>query len=171
MADFDPAFKKTILIEGGYKLHETPGDTGGMTYAGVSRRWHPKWPGWKIIDKEGSSGPRLAEHVRDFYRAQFWDRMLGDEIKSQEIAESIYDFAVNAGKNVGFKLAQLTVGASPDGAIGPKTVKLLNVETPEIFDMKFAIAKVARYAAICNGDFSQKKFLLGWLNRTMEVLA
>jgi hypothetical protein len=37
--------------------------------------------------------------------------------------------------------------------------------------MKFAIAKVARYASICNNDRSQNKFLLGWINRTLEVMA
>ena len=37
MAQFEPAFEQMIRDEGGYVLHEVPGDTGGMTYAG--RLW------------------------------------------------------------------------------------------------------------------------------------
>ncbi len=171
MADFNPAFEKTILNEGGYKLHTTPGDTGGMTYAGISRRWNPAWPGWAIIDQGDMGNIHLTGLVRNFYKEKRWDNVCGDEIASQEIAETLFDFAVNAGVRIASKLAQLTVGATPDGAIGPKTVKLLNDENEEMFDRNFALAKVARYAGICNSDSSQKKFLLGWLNRTLEVLA
>ncbi len=37
MAQFEPAFELMIRDEGGYVLHEVPGDTGGMTYAGIAR--------------------------------------------------------------------------------------------------------------------------------------
>jgi hypothetical protein len=35
------------------------------------------------------------------------------------------------------------------------------------FLSEFTLAKVARYAAICNRDRSQAKFLLGWINRSL----
>ena len=48
MADFLISFKKTNINEGGFV--DDPSDSGGMTYAGVSRKWFPNWEGWKIVD-------------------------------------------------------------------------------------------------------------------------
>jgi len=45
MTDFEICFNKTITLEGGYVLHNIKGDTGGMTYAGISSVHHPTWPG------------------------------------------------------------------------------------------------------------------------------
>jgi lysozyme family protein len=70
------------------------------------------------------------------------------------------------------KLAQLTVGATPDGGIGAKTIEKLNAVTDgQQFKQAYALAKMARYAEICNKNRAQSKFLLGWLNRTLKGLA
>ena len=79
MADFEPCFEKVILIEGGYKLHEVQGDRGGMTYAGIARNFWPKWPGWAKIDANEFDG-ELTRLVRVFFKAEFWDRIRGDDI-------------------------------------------------------------------------------------------
>jgi lysozyme family protein len=62
----------------------------------------------------------LTRMVRDFYRRNFWDKVKGDELEKQVVAEAIFDFAVNAGLRTAAKLAQLVVGATPDGIIGTK---------------------------------------------------
>ena len=46
MSDFNIAFEKTLLAEGGYKLTDVANDKGGQTYAGITRRDHPAWQGW-----------------------------------------------------------------------------------------------------------------------------
>jgi lysozyme family protein len=70
------------------------------------------------------------------------------------------------------KLAQLVVGATPDGGIGAKTIEKLNAVTDgQQFKQAYALAKMARYAEICNKNRAQSKFLLGWLNRTLKGLA
>jgi len=169
MADFDAAFEKMIVDEGGYVLHTVPGDTGGMTYAGIARNKNPNWPGWNLIDHE-EKGPLLTEMVRKFYKAEFWDRIRGDELTNQPIAESIFNFGVNTGINVAVKLAQLIVGVTPDGAVGPKTVEKFNSVEADSFKKAYALAKIARYADICNKNKTQSKFLLGWINRTLRGL-
>lgn len=166
MADFLPAFEAMIKNEGGYVLHTVEGDRGGMTYAGIARNMNPKWPGWVLIDN-GDQVP--AQMVRDFYRASYWNPMQGDRINSQVIAQTIFDFSVNAGA-VARKLAQLIVGATPDGAIGDKTVTLLNAYDEQKFVMAYALAKIARYRDIVTRDRTQQKFLLGWINRTLEAV-
>lgn len=171
MADFLPAYEKMIRNEGGYKLHTVQGDRGGQTYAGIARNFNGDWPGWAYIDR-GEIPP--THLVRDFYRDGYWTPICGDEIVDQVVAETIFDFAVNSSAphrpTVAVKLAQLTVGSTPDGTLGPKTIERLNAMDPELFKRGYALAKVARYAEICNRDRSQSKFLLGWLNRTLKAL-
>ena len=170
MADFNAAFEKMIADEGGYVLHNVAGDTGGMTYAGIARNKNPDWGGWNLIDHKEINNSLLTGMVRNFYKVEFWDRIRGDEIANQVVAESVFNFGVNTGMGVAVKLAQLIVGATPDGAVGEKTVeKFSNVE-PEAFKKAYALAKITRYADICNKNRSQSKFLLGWLNRTLKGL-
>lgn len=169
MADFLPAFEQMIKDEGGYVLHDVEGDTGGMTYAGIARNKNPHWQGWPYIDRKELGGA-LTGLVREFYKQEFWDKMRGDEIREQEIANSIFNFGVNAGMGMAVKLAQLVVGATPDGGIGSKTIELLNQQNPTDFRKSYALTKIARYAEICNKNRTQSKFLLGWLNRTLAGL-
>jgi lysozyme family protein len=168
MANFLIAFEKTIADEGGYQLTDIPGDRGGQTYAGIARKPNPDWAGWQYIDRKdfGSATPL----VREFYKSHFWDRVRGDDIANQAIAETIFNFSVNTGVSVAAKLAQLIVGVTPDGAIGAKTVERLNICTPEKFLPAYALAKISRYVQICMKDRSQSKFLLGWCRRTLEGL-
>ena len=164
MADFLPAFEAMIHDEGGYVLHNVEGDRGGMTYAGIARNMNPNWAGWPLIDNNQEVP---AQMVRDFYRLNYWNAIKGDQIASQAIAQSIFNFHVNAGP-VARKLAQLVVGATPDGNIGDKTVAALNAQDPQKFVMAYALAKIARYRDICMKDRTQSKFLLGWVNRTLS---
>ena len=168
MADFNPAFERMIHDEGGFQLTNIPGDRGGMTYAGIARKPNPNWAGWEFVDRKdfGSATPL----VREFYKSNFWDGVRGDDIKEQAIAETIFNFAVNTGTGVASKLAQLIVGVTPDGAIGPKTVERLNICTSEKFLPAYALAKIQRYVNICMKDRSQSKFLLGWTRRALEGL-
>lgn len=167
MADFIPAFEKMIRNEGGYKLTNIPGDSGGQTYAGIARNKNPQWPGWDAIDRGDT--PSTSD-VRSFYKSHYWDKVGGDGLP-QEIADSIFDFGVNAGTTVSAKLAQLVVGATPDGVIGPRSQELLAQYDPAMFQVQFALAKIKRYLDICNAKPDQMKFMRGWLNRTFKGLA
>lgn len=168
MADFSPAYEKMILDEGGYKLHKVPGDPGGLTYAGISRRANPGWSGWPALDRGGEPPAQL---VYSFYKERYWDTLRLDEVASQRVAETIFNFGVNAGVKTTARLAQLVIAATPDGIFGPRTLAGLNMAEEKEFEMAFALAKLKRYADICNRDRTQSKFLLGWLNRTLRSLA
>jgi lysozyme family protein len=171
MSRFDTSFDRMILNEGGYKLTNVSNDRGGQTYAGIARNFHPNWAGWRYIDANDLGNLELSRLVRDFYKSEFWDKISGDGIERQGIAESIFDFAVNAGVATAIKLAQIVVDAVPDGRIGPVTLAKLNAMDETTFVLKYALAKIARYAEICNKDRTQSKFLLGWINRTLRGAA
>lgn len=168
MADFLPAFESMIINEGGYVLHTVEGDKGGMTYAGIARKRWPQWAGWALIDQGGEP---QADLVRGFYRANFWTAMRLEEVQDQKVARNLFDFGVNAGTSTAVKLAQVVVGTTPDGRMGPKTLAAVNATDPEKFLLAYTIAKIARYRDIVTKDRSQGKFLLGWINRTLREAA
>lgn len=168
MADFLPAYEQMIVAEGGYRLTDIPGDRGQQTYAGISRKFHPDWQGWKAVDIGQIPSTDL---VRGFYRENFWEVVRGDSIMRQDIAESLFSFAVNAGQGTAIKLAQIVVGVTPDGAIGPKTLMAINGIDTDYFRAAFALAKITRYRDIVARDRTQIKFLMGWINRTLKDAA
>lgn len=168
MADFLPAYEQMMRNEGGYVLHNVPGDRGGMTYGGIARNRWPAWAGWRMIDA-GQVPP--VDLVQGFYQSNFWSPLRLDEVKDQSVARSLFDFAVNAGVGTAARLAQIAAGTTPDGSIGQKTVDSLNATDPELFLARFALAKLARYEQIISRDRSQSKFLLGWLRRTLKEAA
>ncbi len=87
MADFNAAIVKTLAREGGAKYTDDPDDPGGATKYGISQRAYPDLNIRNITEAE----------VRDIYKRDYWDRIRGDEIKSQIVAENIFDTAVNMG--------------------------------------------------------------------------
>ena len=158
MANFDIAVAKTLIREGGSRYTETPGDTGGATKYGISKKAYPE------LDILNLSENR----ARDIYERDYWNKICGDQIKSQLIAENLFDTAVNMGVRTASRLCQLAIGVSPaDGNIGPQSLAKLNAYEEKSFIAMFTLAKIARYAHICNSDKSQRPFLLGWLNRSL----
>jgi lysozyme family protein len=157
-----------IVNEGGYKLTNVANDRGGLTYAGIARNRWPNWPGWSYIDNQDTPP---AEMVRGFYRSNFWTPLRLEEVESQDVARTLFDFAVNAGPSTAAKLAQIVVGTTPDGKIGPKTLAALNNYDPDLFLARYALAKLSRYEQIISRDSSQRTFLLGWLRRTLKEAA
>lgn len=190
MADFLPVYEDMIRDEGGYKLHRVEGDTGGDTYAGIARNKNPDWPGWAHIDR-GDTPPTAL--VRDWYRAAYWVPIRGDDIVDQGIASTIFNFAVNSSAaykpRLAIILVQSAVGATPDGDFGDRTLAAVNTPPDgcsaavwgELFELRFFMAKVARYAELCNKDRARLriqwgastavKFLLGWVNRAIREAA
>lgn len=168
MADFLPAFEAMIKNEGGYVLHTVAGDRGGQTYAGIARNRWPQWAGWAVVDAGGQPQPDL---VRGFYRANFWTAMRLEEVKDQRVARMLFDFGVNAGISTAVKLAQIVVGTTPDGRMGPKTISALNAIDPSVFVPTYSLAKIARYRDIVTRDRTQIKFIVGWLSRVLNEAA
>ena len=63
------------------------------------------------------------------------------------------------------KLAQACLGETPDGIMGPDTLKALNGCDRELFEARFALARINRLPRDLHRRRDQSKFLLGWLNR------
>lgn len=175
MAEFKSALKKVLAREGGYSMD--PDDPGGETYKGISRKMHSKWSGWGQIDlyKRQPGFPdnlekdmELQSETELFYQVNFWDKICGDHFADQSVAESIFNFAVNAGVGVSASLAQMVVDAHVDGVIGNQSVAKINAFDSEHFHAAFTVAKIARYVSIVGKRTECKKYFYGWVCRALE---
>ncbi|WIC41455.1 hypothetical protein MA9V1_191 [Chryseobacterium phage MA9V-1] len=132
MANFLIAYKKTGGFEGGW--NHIKGDTGGETYCGIARNYWPKWAGWAIIDskkpiKTGTifkDNAKLEDLVHAFYKTNFWDVVGGDDIEDQTIANTLYDFGVNAGTSRSVKQIQGALGLAQTGKVDKALVEAIN---------------------------------------------
>jgi lysozyme family protein len=174
MGNFDSSFQKVLQNEGGYV--NDPDDPGGETYKGVARKIWSAWDGWLIIDadKKQTGFPAnlekdfdLQEKIKDFYKVNNWDKINGSKIADDEVATSIFDFAVNAGVKTSASIAQMIVETDRDGVIGDITVNKINDFDPEHFLALFTISKVARYISIVKKKPVSQKYFYGWVCRAL----
>lgn len=131
MAKFEIAYKKTGGFEGGW--NHVKGDRGGETYKGIARNFFPRWAGWKIIDSKKPlkhnqiiKSETLDALVKQFYKTEFWDVVGGDKIEDQKIANTLYDFGVNAGHGRSISNIQRVLGLPITGKINAKLIHAIN---------------------------------------------
>jgi len=185
MAQFEPAYQRTLGYEGGYA--NDPTDDGGETYKGIARNSHPNWPGWAIVDtrKKAANFPAslcldvsLQNLVAEFYRTEFWNKIMGDSIPSQAIANELFDSAVNGGIEAAVGILQKALNLfvasgellAVDGSMGRSTINVLNSiaitsnRTQAVLSAMVVLRGV-RYIDIMRSKPSQRKFAVSWFSR------
>ncbi len=191
MAEFKIAYDKTLSNEGGFS--DNPNDIGGITYCGVSRVFFPDWKGWQYIDAVKKDGApdfslmpaekkvALEIEVQNFYRNEFWKRIQGDRIPYQEVADELFDSAVNTGVGTAVEFLQDALNVlnrngksyadiDVDGRMGGNTLNALKYYENRAGELKMLIKVVnilqgAKYISIMKHNESQEMFARGWLSR------
>lgn len=111
---FDEAFDRLIGHEGGYSFHKD--DPGGETMWGVTSR---------VARANGYQGDMRSmprEKAKQIYRDLYWAPIKAEELPAS-LRFDVFDAAVNSGVGQAVKWLQRVVGATPDGAIGPATLR------------------------------------------------
>lgn len=139
-----------------------PSDPGGMTNLGVTKAVWENWVGHPVSEKEMRN--LTPEKVEPLYKRKYWDACKCDDLPLG-VDYVVFDFAVNAGVGRSAKTLQSVVGATPDGAIGPKTITAVYSYPPEDVVERFSQAKEAFYRSLPTFDVFGK----GWLNRVAAV--
>jgi len=175
MAKFDIAYQLTARSEGGYANH--PKDSGGETAFGLTRRDWPNWSGWLVIDRLKrlygvpkaipmvNANQELKKSVRAVFKANYWDICLCDQVKDQQVANQIFDTAINMGSGTAAKLMQRTARVKVDLHVGPITIGAVNAMNPAVFHARFIAGRKAIYDAIIRANPSQIVFKKGWYSR------
>lgn len=167
MADFNNAFESTVGLEAGWNF-----ENGAQTYKGINRKGWPGWPGWILIDqfiaKNGKpsqgqyfSSPELDKLVVSFYKKNYWDRIAGDYIKNQLIANFLYDFYVNS--NSALVLVNKGLGARPGSFINEDSLKIINERPAFAYQVMYNLRK-QHYTKLAAKP-ALKKYAAGWFNR------
>lgn len=134
MADFDIAYKRTKISEGGYSNHRQ--DKGNWTRGDINK-------GILIGTNYGISAPVLMAYlgrtptvsemknlsldtVRLIYEKNYWKPIRGNEIVNQDIANDIYDAGVMSGPGTAIKMAKKTRNYPESTIMDDKFLKILN---------------------------------------------
>lgn len=156
MADFNPAYEMVIRNEGGYHDGNMQGikDTGGETYMGIARNYHPNWGGWALIDNWKRNHvipyntkpniPGLNRVHYDYIKTNFWNKIQGDRIPNQDFANFFFDFYFHKPAPA-VKELQKILGVKVDGEFGPKSLAALNSMKLSDVYAAFYNARIAYY--------------------------
>lgn len=163
MADFEKSIPHILKWEGGYVDH--PADPGGATNRGIIFTIFKQYAGVLGLPPTKEGLQQLTEgQAKLIYREQFWNRMKGDLINDQQVADIIFDGFVNCGRN-GLKIAQREAGTDADGEIGNNSLQAINLANPRILFAGIKDARIKYYENLAERKPAMKVFLKGWLNR------
>ena len=133
-------------------------DAGGETKFGIAKNANPD------VDIKGMN---LATALEIYYK-RYWTPLSLDSF-DQVVAINLFDAAVNHGVGQASKWLQRAVNTTPDGKIGPATVKAAQSVDPLNLAEQILQARENLFNTIVKNKPSQAKFLKGWLNRLNDI--
>jgi lysozyme family protein len=122
---FDDCLACVLTHEGGYVAH--PADPGGHTNLGVTKDTWERWMG-RSVSVDAIKALTVAD-VTPVYREKYWDRAKCG-LLPVGIDYCVFDTAVNSGPGRAVKFLQEVVGSTPDGVIGPLTLRAVHDMNP-----------------------------------------
>jgi lysozyme family protein len=155
---FERAVKRVLEFEGGYS--NDPVDAGGETKFGISKRSYPN------VDIKNLT----IEDAKFIYYRDFWEPQLYRDFESAELAEKVFDLAVNVGTNRAHTLLQRALRAvgSPvkeDGVLGKITLAAVNSANETALLAALRSEAAGYYRSIVTKNAGQNRFINGWLKR------
>lgn len=171
MADFQTFLPILLQHEGGFV--NDPADPGGATNKGVTLKTFQSCARRLLgiaptLDALKSLTDQQAGVI---YKDLYWNRIGGDQIALQALANIVCDFQVNAGARSARLLQQVLneLGATPplvvDGIIGARSLAALQVVDQRDAYMSFKQHVIDYYQNLAAQRPELQKFLRGWLNR------
>lgn len=148
--------------EGGYVDH--PKDPGGATNMGITHKTLSEWRKMPVTKEDVR---RLTQdEAGRIYKALYWDKCRCDEMPLG-VALVVFDGAVNSGVGQSSRWLQRSVGAHPDGVIGPKTLEIMNGKNPVTVINSVLDARLAFLQSLKTWPTFGK----GWGRRVSEIRA
>lgn len=166
MASFDIVLPIILNFEGGYV--DDPTDPGGETNKGITMATFRQCSHALLgLDPTSDNLKALTDaQAGIIYKENYWKPVQGDLMTSQDLANIVCDFYVNAGTHASSLLQRViqNMGATVvvDGCIGPATIQALaGLDADDVY-RQYKAGRIAYYQQL-----GQKypQFLRGWLNR------
>ncbi len=166
MASFDLFLPILLRFEGGYV--DDPTDPGGETNKGVTMGVFQRCSHELLgIDPTSANLKALTDaQAGVIYKALYWNKVQGDNYASQDLANIVCDFYVNAGTHATMLLQQVMNGMGAhvvvDGSLGAASMQALaQLDQVEVY-RRYKAGRIAYYQEL-GKRFPQ--FVKGWLNR------
>jgi lysozyme family protein len=159
---FDRALARVLGYEGG--LSDNPADRGGRTDHGITQR---TYDAWRTTTGQAKRPVDYVtdDEVRAIYLSDYWMPCNCDSLP-ENLAEAVFDMAVNSGV-WNTKLAlQRAVRVQADGVIGPQTVAAAQAAPDAV--LAFLKQRAGLIAEILATKPSQTIFAGGWISRLLE---
>jgi len=155
--NFDEAFHHLLGHEGGYSNH--PEDPGGETMWGVTKA---------VARENGYNGlmkDMPTEVAKSIYKAKYWDAVQAEKLPPT-IRYAVFDAAVNSGVGTAVRWLQQSVGATPDGVLGPKTLAALQEVNPDGLLRRMLAKRLTAMTSMSGWP----SFSKGWARRVATLL-
>lgn len=155
---FERALEIVLRKEGGFVNH--PGDPGGATNLGITRRTLSGWRGRaaSVADVRALTPAEVAP----IYRARYWDLCRCTELP-HGLDLIVFDCAVNQGPGRAKRLLQRSLGVAEDGILGPVTMAAAREADAVNLVDEMVSRRAVHYASL------QSTFHLGWFRRLTEL--
>jgi lysozyme family protein len=155
---FERAVKRVLEFEGGYS--NDPADAGGETKFGISKRAYTN------VDIKNLT----VEDAKLIYYRDFWEPQVYMDFESVELAEKVFDLAINVGSSKAHLLLQRALRAvgnpvKEDGILGKITLAAVNFANETALLAALRSEAAGYYRSIVTKNASQSKFINGWLKR------
>jgi len=102
------------------------------------------------------------------FKSGYWDKIWGDHIVSQAIANTLVDWAWGSGPRTATRKIQQFLEIDADGRMGPITIETINTRSQlddRVFNSDFSAYKLAWYLSLPNQDANYA----GWKNRLTDL--
>jgi len=163
-----------------------PQDAGGETVAGISRRYHPQWEGWKFVDeiKKATVSPfdlikaldttEIHNAIYAFYK-QYWHKYKCDEMPIG-LGIAMFDTAFMTGQAV--RLLQMSINFVVEDKINMITVdNVIGMQTLSAIEL---IRRASLVESLVNVYIykrivyqmelrDKRKFYRGWAERAGKL--
>ena len=169
MASFDQFLPMLLKFEGGFV--NDPADPGGETNKGITMKTFATCSQQLLGIAPTSANLKALTDAQAgiIYKALYWDKIHGDDIGMQDLANIVCDFYVNAGGHATTLLQRVMKGMGAgvvvDGGIGPASIQALaGLDQTEVY-RRYKQGRIAYYQNLAQQKPKLAKFLKGWLNR------
>lgn len=173
MANFTIAVTLILSHEGGYQ--DNVNDKGNYyndkligTNYGISA---PKLAEWYGDDITAADSKNLSKaKAKEIYKKDYWDRLHADQIKSQALANILFDASVVQGRSRSIRWMQETINETfgenlkEDGISGSNTINAINRVVEWELHNAFKARRKAEFISTAKKK-GQSGFSGGWANR------
>lgn len=175
MASFEQAIKGTFKAEGGFQNHaeDNANYVNGVligTNKGISAQGYYSY--FRKVPSVEDMKNLTEETAMKIFKGNYWDKINGDNIKNQSVAELMFQYVIGSGSAQLSDLKDIANGVHGSDILKESDTPFTNGEAEIINSLDQSAYHEALkqwrfdlYDAIVKRNPAKKKFLQGWRNR------